>query len=86
MIGEKILSSICKPPAEVEYRDSTDAAALTRRKVPVDPLANLRREFANLEELVGNRDVLDFGCGFGDQAAALARDFAALVTGLDTYT
>ena len=85
MIGEKILSSICKPPAEVEYSDSTDAAALTRRKVPVDPLANLRREFANLGELVRNRDVLDFGCGFGDQAAALASEFAARVTGLDAH-
>jgi ubiquinone/menaquinone biosynthesis C-methylase UbiE len=40
----------------------------------------------NLGELVRNHDVLDFGCGFGDQAAALAREFAALVTGLDTYT
>lgn len=85
MIGEKILSSICKPPAEVEYSDSTDAAALTRRKVPVDPLENLRREFANLGELVRNRDVLDFGCGFGDQAAALASEFAARVTGLDAH-
>lgn len=35
--------------------------------------------------LLRNRDVLDFGCGFGDQAAAIAKEFDARVTGLDRH-
>ena len=86
MIAERILASLCKPQAEVSYDDPTDPAALARRRVPEDPLRDLRREFPNLGELLRNRDVLDYGCGFGDQAAAMASEFAARVTGLDTHT
>jgi SAM-dependent methyltransferase len=82
MIAERILASLCKPPSAVTY---DDPAALARRPVPEDALKTLRREFPNLGELVRNRDVLDYGCGFGDQAAAMAREFAARVTALDTH-
>jgi SAM-dependent methyltransferase len=85
VIAERILASLCKPPAEVMYDDPMDPDALARRPVPEDPLKDLRREFPNLDELVRNRDVLDYGCGFGDQAAAMAKEFAARVTGLDTH-
>jgi len=85
MIAQRILTSLCKPPVEVTYDDPADPAALARRQVPEDPLSDLRREFSNFGELVRDRDVLDYGCGFGDQAAAMAREFAARVTGLDTH-
>jgi SAM-dependent methyltransferase len=85
VIAERILASLCKPPAEVTYDDPTDPESLARRRVPEDPLQNLRCEFPHLGKLVRNRDVLDYGCGFGDQAAAMAREFGARVTGLDTH-
>jgi SAM-dependent methyltransferase len=85
MIAERILGSLCKPLSEVTYDDPSDPESVARRRVPEDPLKDLRREFPNLGELVRNRDVLDYGCGFGDQAAAMATEFAARVTGLDTH-
>jgi SAM-dependent methyltransferase len=72
----------CKPPAEVSYDDPADA---TKHEVAPDPLKDLRHEFPNLASLLSNRDVLDFGCGFGDQAGAMAREFGARVTGLDKH-
>jgi ubiquinone/menaquinone biosynthesis C-methylase UbiE len=85
MLAERILAFFCKSPQEVAYIDSTDAAALARREIPQDPLGELRREFPQLAQLVRNRTVLDFGCGFGDQAGALAAELGARVTGLDKH-
>jgi tellurite resistance protein TerC len=48
-------------------------------------LAVLEREFPDLRHRVAGRTVLDFGCGDGHQAAALAA-LGARVTGLDTST
>ena len=85
VLAERILASFCKAPEEVSYDEPADAAALARRPVPVDPLEDLRREFPDLETRLRGRDVLDFGCGFGDQAGAMARELGARVTGLDTH-
>ena len=85
MIAERILASLCKPPTEVTYDDPTDPESLARHLLREDPLKELRREFPNLGELVRNRDVLDYGCGVGDQTAAMAKEFAARVTRLDTH-
>lgn len=85
LFAERILASFCKSPEDVSYDDPEDPVALARREVPDDPLKHLRLEFPNLDELLRNRDVLDFGCGFGDQAAAIAKEYGARVTGLDTH-
>ena len=85
-LAERILAAFCKMPEEVSYADTSDPIALANREIPADPLKDLRREFPGLRELLYNRDVLDFGCGFGDQAAAIAREFRARVTGLDKHT
>jgi SAM-dependent methyltransferase len=85
VLSERIMTLFCKAPEEVGYLDPADVAALARREVPDDPLKDLRREFPDLPELLHEREVLDFGCGFGDQAAAIAREFGAHVTGFDKH-
>lgn len=49
-----------------------------------NPLALLRREYPDLDQIVAGRRVLDFGCGLGDQTEALA-SLGASVVGLDTH-
>jgi ubiquinone/menaquinone biosynthesis C-methylase UbiE len=85
-IAERILSALCKDPREVSYDDPQDPGVVARRQVPSEPLSELEREFPDLRAYVYNKDVLDFGCGWGDQAAAIAVRFDARVTGLDTHT
>jgi SAM-dependent methyltransferase len=51
---------------------------------PADPLELLRVEYPNLAELVTGKSVLDFGSGYGHEAAALAKAYGCKVTGLDT--
>ena len=48
-----------------------------------NPLALLIAEYSGFRELVSGKRVLDFWCGFGDQAGAIAASFNAHVTGLD---
>lgn len=48
-----------------------------------DPLELLRVEYPDLGELVTGKSVLDFGCGMGDQVAALTA-YGCQMTGLDT--
>lgn len=47
-----------------------------------EPLKVLKREFPELLEFLPGKTVLDFGCGHGDQAAALAK-YGCRVTGYD---
>ena len=49
-----------------------------------DPLSTLLSSYPDLSDLVRGKSVLDFGCGRGFQAAAIASRFCATVTGLDT--
>ena len=85
VLTQRLMTLFCKPPEEVGYLDPEDVSALARREVPEDPLQDLRRAFPELPRLLHGREVLDFGCGFGDQAAAIAREFAAAVTGFDKH-
>lgn len=48
-----------------------------------DPLAPLRASFPDLDDMVRGADVIDFGCGLGEQAIALAEAGAASVLGVD---
>jgi SAM-dependent methyltransferase len=54
-------------------------------EAPIDsPLALVCREFPNfLDEIAGKR-VLDYGCGTGQQAVALAQQRDCIVVGIDT--
>lgn len=62
-------------------------------EVPVDdgshepvenPLRILEWSYPNLAQLIAGKSVLDFGCAFGDQSAAMTRKYACRVTGVDT--
>lgn len=73
MISEAILRALSRSMPE-----STE-------EVPSDlPLAILQREYPDLGEFVSGKRVLDFGCGGGAQAAAIAKTYGATVTGIDT--
>jgi len=77
-IGEWILGKLTFEPA-------AGASAHGHEKFePGKELAGLRREFPDLSSLVRARKVVDFGCGLGKQAVALARDEGAHVVGIDT--
>jgi SAM-dependent methyltransferase len=76
-IGERVLLALSRPPSAGEADDGHGAS-------PDGALDNLRRRFPDLRDLVRGRRVLDFGCGDGMQSAALAREGAALVVGVDT--
>lgn len=76
--GERILLALSRDPGEDDYHEATDPWTLDNALEP------LRRELPDLRALVAGRRVLDFGCGAGWQAAALAREGAALVVGVDS--
>jgi ubiquinone/menaquinone biosynthesis C-methylase UbiE len=86
IIAERILAAFCRDPGTVAYVDTADREAVARRESPRQPLSELEREFPDLGSLLTGKDVLDFGCGWGDQAGAIARRFHARVTGLDKHT
>lgn len=73
MVGRAILSALSKE-VPVTAQSGGEGG---------DPLRTLVREYPDLQHRVGGKRVLDFGCGGGDQAGALARRFGAEVTGLD---
>jgi ubiquinone/menaquinone biosynthesis C-methylase UbiE len=85
IIAERILAAFCNDPREVSYHDTSHPQALALREVPSEPLATLEREFPELRTFLEGKDVLDFGCGWGDQAGAIVDRFDARVTGLDSH-
>lgn len=74
MIGRLILEAFSREIA-VEGETQTEVA---------EPLKLLLREYPDFEAVVFRKRVLDFGCGFGYQAAAIAQRFSCDVTGFDT--
>ncbi len=74
MIGRLLLEKFSREYVEAKPDSSPD----------VDPLSTLLECYTDLPALVRGKRVLDFGCGRGNQAAALASRFSASVTGFDT--
>ncbi len=74
---ERLLLLFCRSP-ELVSTDSTDSPIEGR-----EALALLERVYPELHERVRDSRVLDFGCGTGQQAVALAEIGAAEVIGVD---
>lgn len=75
MISEMFLKALSRTHADPDVGMKDDQSA---------PLALLEREYPDLAQLVTEKGVLDFGCGTGAQAGALAMKYGARVVGLDT--
>lgn len=73
MIAEMILRAFSKEI--VQHSETTPVQ---------EPLRLLKTSYPNLDALARGARVLDYGCGFGDQAAALVSEYGAIVTGLET--
>lgn len=77
-VGERILLALSRDPGGADYAEGSQPWTLGNA---LDPL---RAHFPDLAELVRGKRVVDFGCGTGWQSAALAREGAAFVLGVDT--
>jgi len=71
-----ILGRLSRPPGSPDY------AMKGVDYVDTDPLARATAVFPDFRDVIAGKRVLDFGCGRGYQAAAMA-DSGALVTGVD---
>lgn len=80
-IGEKILTVLSRDPTAPDYGPGDHPET---EFDPEKSLTLLRRVFPDFAGLIRDKAVLDFGCGTGRQAAALALGGARHVTGLDT--
>jgi SAM-dependent methyltransferase len=76
-LAERILLALCRRPDESEYEGGTTRATLD------NALSFLIQTVPGFVEMARGKDVLDFGCGHGLQAAALAKFCGANVVGLD---
>ena len=77
-IGEWILGALSREPAAGASAHGSVSYA------PGKELALLRREYPGLSALVRGKRVVDFGCGTGEQAVALAREEGCEVLGIDS--
>lgn len=77
-IGERVLLAFSRPVDAPDLADAVDEPGVEHA------LDDLLRRFPDLPERVRGRRVLDFGCGAGRQAAALAHAGAAFVLGVES--
>ena len=77
-LGERILLRFSRDPDAPDLTDAVDDSTVDTA------LDGLRQAFPDLDQLITGAVVLDFGCGAGWQAIALARTGAAAVVGIDT--
>lgn len=77
-IGEWILTAMSRDPSASDYAGGTATATID------NALDFMEKTVPGFREMTRGRSVLDFGCGFGLQAAALARlSPTARVVGVD---
>jgi SAM-dependent methyltransferase len=76
IIEEGILRALCKKPGTGDFPYPEIP--------PGGELQLLRREYPQLSRLIRGKRIVDFGCGAGRQAVALAAEEGCVVTGLDT--
>lgn len=77
-IGEWILTALSRDPSEPDYAGGTVMATID------NALEFMEKTVPGFRDMTRGKSVLDFGCGFGLQAAALARlSPTARVVGLD---
>lgn len=76
-ISERVLLQFCKDPSEPDYIGGT------ARTTVEDALDYLIKTVPDFIDLVRGKQVLDFGCGLGHQAACLASRYGTDVVGLD---
>ena len=77
-VAERILISLSRDPRDDDYPASLERWTLD------NALSLLSRQFPDFERAVSGQRVMDFGCGTGFQAAALALKQDCHVVGLDT--
>lgn len=77
-VGERVLAALSRAPGAGDYAAALDPWS------EENALDGLRAAFPDLAARVRGRRVLDFGCGGGWQAVALAREGAAFVLGVDS--
>lgn len=76
-LGERILLRFCREPGSEPYPGGTSRTTVD------NALDFLSKTVPGFVEEIRGREVLDFGCGYGHQAVAMARRHAARVVGLD---
>ena len=77
-IGERIILRLSRSPEAADYVPSKKEYTLT------NALNLLKTEFPDLEKLVSGGRVVDFGCGHGYQAMALAATCNCTTVGIDS--
>ena len=75
--GERILTAFSRDPAAPDYPGGTSRTTLD------NSLDFIIKTIPGFLGLIADKEVLDFGCGYGIQAAALAKTKARSVVGID---
>jgi SAM-dependent methyltransferase len=75
--AERILVSFCREPSAPDYAGGTVKATVD------NSLDFLSRTVPDFHSRFVGKKVLDFGCGWGNQAVAMAKNGAAEVVGID---
>jgi SAM-dependent methyltransferase len=76
-LAERVLLAFSRDPESPEYEGGTARATVD------NALDFLVKTVPGFRSLIKDKDVLDFGCGYGLQAVAMARSGARTVTGVD---
>jgi SAM-dependent methyltransferase len=77
MLGTRILLSLSRRPGTSDYLEGTLGTDLC------NSLSFLLKTVPDFTRLISNRIVLDYGCGLGWQALAMAKEGARQVVGID---